>query len=301
MIDVWSSAGVDLPTQLPRQLSVPLPIDDLVFLNLTPFDMAEDLARISPLPTPASSLIAQMVKLNRILAEIHELNQQAVTGRLDGIMLEDAVDTVARKLEFWLEALPDGLRDRPENLSRYAALGLGRVFVAVYCGYYHYGQLLYYQFLHEESYGSVPSAHAYSNRCKAHAAALCEIIYASHATPDCDVLYNMIGHVLVVASTVQIHTLVFSPHDDDIKVARSRLERNFQVLLHLQKFWTTLEVCVLRLRVFHASCCRSITTSFMMDRWMLRFLCEFGRPVDDREGNPGPDASWTLEGIGINP
>lgn len=301
MIDVWSSAGVGIPAHLTRHPHAQLPMDDLVFLKLTPFDMESDLARIDPFSNRASSLITQMIKLNRILAEVDELNREAAAGRADDNRLEEAVDGLTRKLNDWLEALPEYMRDEPENLSRYRSIGLGRVFVAVYCGYYHYGQLLYYRFLHEESYSSVASVHSYSLRCKAHAAALCEIIYASHSTPDCDVLYNMVGHILVVASTVHLHILLFSPNDDEIKVARSRLERNFQILLHLQKFWPTLEVCLLRLRVFHEACRKSIRTSFKMDRWMIRFMSEFGRPVDDRTESLPENASWSWEGIGFSP
>lgn len=302
MIDVWSTTGVGIPAQLPRNSNVQLPMDDLVFLKLTPLDLEKDLGRIDPFPNPACSLITQMVKLNRILAEIHELNQEAAAGRADDKHLEEAVDSLTRKLNYWLEALPHYMRDEPENLARYRSIGLGRVFVAVYCGYYHYGQLLYYQFLHEESYGSVTGVHSYALRCKAHASALCEIIYASHSTPDCDVLYHMVGHILVVASTVHLHALLFSPSDEEIKMARSRLERNFQILLHLQQFWPTLQVCLLRLRVFHDACRRSIRTSFKMDRWMIRFLSEFGRPMDDRVEEVLPEnATWSFEGIGFSP
>jgi len=34
MIDVWSSAGVRLPRQMPTLEDMPLPMDDVIFLSL---------------------------------------------------------------------------------------------------------------------------------------------------------------------------------------------------------------------------------------------------------------------------
>merc|ERR1712093_123927 len=116
----------------------------------------------------------------------------------------------------------------------FASHGLGRYFAAVYLGYYHFGQLLFYQFLHVEPYSSIPSAGLYAEKCKDHAANLCEMIYRAFETPNSDVLYTMVAHVLVIASTVQIHTLLFSSDENRIGISRARLERNFGILLHLK-------------------------------------------------------------------
>ncbi|KAH8705543.1 fungal-specific transcription factor [Talaromyces proteolyticus] len=301
MIDVWSSNGMSLPRRLGNEHNE-LPINELTFLQLTPHDI--NLGDVSGVFS--SSLVAEMVKLNKILAAINELNKNSVEGRTEGQMSEKEVDWLAQQLTDWERDLPDHLRDNAENLSRYASLGLGRVFVAVYCGYYHFGQLLYYRFLQPDSYAScTPNIRAYyALQCKAHAAALCQIIYMSHSTPGCDVLYSMIGHVLVIASTVQIHTLLFSNSDQEIKLSRSRLERNFEILLRLYEIWPCISACLLRLRVFHTACRKSMTTSFVLDRWMLRFLREFGQPVDERKGGEmesDADIPLSLEKIGLSP
>jgi hypothetical protein len=299
LIDVWSSAGVRLPRQMVHQDNVPLPMDEATFLQMRNGNTAH-LEMVSD-PDPGSSLLAQMIKLNRILVEINEVNERAVAGRADGVILEDVVKDVSRKLDDWLAALPSYMRDTPANMARYAAQGLGSIFVTVYLGYYHFGQLLYYQFLHEDCHGSVPSAHFYANKCKAHAASLCEILYAANSTPGCEVLYTMVGHILVIASTVQVHILLFGADEDEIRTARSRLERNFEILLQLRTYWPTLEVSFTRFRAFHKACRNSMDTSFRMDQWMLRFLSEFANPVDDKYAEQADTSTWSVENMGISP
>lgn len=82
-------------------------------------------------------------------------------------------------------------------------------------------------------------------------------------------------------------------------MARSRLERNFEMLLHLRPFWSTLDGAMMRLRAFHDTCRKSMDTSFVLDRWMLKFLVEFAKPMVEKgiEEQSSPSAYWTLEGI----
>lgn len=111
-------------------------------------------------------------------------------------------------------------------------------------------------------------------------------------------LYNMVGHVLVIASTVQIHTLLFGDEASVVQ-ARARLERNFCILTKLRALWPTLDVCMERLQAFHRACRSSADTSFCMDGWMVRFLVEFANPVRDKDGGGGVEVPWALEEIGI--
>jgi hypothetical protein len=167
-------------------------------------------------------------------------------------------------------------------MAWYASEGLGRTFVALHIGYYHYGQLLFYRFLQQDRHESVPNTHFYANKCKTYAANLCELLYTAKTNPNCEVLYSMVGHILVVSSTVQLYILLFSVDGEDIKIVRTRLERNFEILQHLRTFWPTLDLCLIRLRTFHQACRVSMDTSFRLDHWMLRFLSEFAHPVDDK-------------------
>ena len=125
----------------------------------------------------------------------------------------------------------------------------------------------------------------YSDKCKQYSTALCDILYRSLSTPGCEVYYTMVGHVLVIASTLQLLILLFSSSQSDIDDARQRLEKNFEILTILQSYWPTLDVCFTRFREFHNQCLDESkrNNSFRMDRWMLRFLYEFARPVKERD------------------
>jgi hypothetical protein len=300
MIDVWSSTGVRLPRQMPVLESVPLPMDEEVFLSLWHGEAsALTLDRGS---TSASSLLAQMIKLNRILLQINSLNERTVSGVTSGLILENEVMELSTTLDDWHGSLPPFMHDTPSNLQRYAFQGLGRMFVAVYLGYYNFGQLLFYQFLHCDCHDTVLSARFYADKCKAHAESLCEMIYAANSVPNCDVQYTMVGHILVIASTVQIHTLLFSDNATQIAASKRRLERNFEILSQLRNYWPTLDICFTRLQAFHKACRDSMDESFRLDQWMLKFLFEFAQPMDNRiMGRSAAMEVWSLENIGCSP
>jgi hypothetical protein len=290
-------------------------MEETVFLQLRREDL--DLPSPNAMEESAASLLTQMVKLNAILVEITNLNLMTATSPTStfDIAYSNAVDDLTIKLEGWYNNLPLQLQDTHANLSRYAELGLGPIFVAVYLGYYHFGQLLYYQYLHEESYaisldametsmGMLPrnQAHFYASKCRAHSTGLLEILYRAYSTPGCDVMYTMVGHVLVIASTVQLHILLFSTSEPAIRAARSRLEKNFEILTRLQTFWPTLDICFTRFREFHKACRKSKETSFRLDRWMIQFLFEFARPPGEKEDEELSELKpWSMQELGFSP
>ena len=134
-----------------------------------------------------------------------------------------------------------------------------------------------------------------------HATALCEILYRAYATPGCDVYYTMVGHVLVIASTVQLHILLFGSDEDQIKLARGRLERNFEILTKLQTYWSTLDSCLVRFQEFHKACIKSKESSFKLDRWMLQFLFEFANPIGERTDELAELHPWSMADMGFSP
>lgn len=274
---------------MPHLDGLSLPIDEAVFLRSR---RGSILALDSP--NPDSSLLAQMIKLHP------RRNQRTnkLTAASPGVVFEDRIIALSQDLNNWHVQLPYPMNDTPANLRHWVSLGLGRIFVAVYLGYYHFGQLLFYQFLHpdssSESYNSFEAgkAHAYAQACKAHSVGLCDITYAANSKPGCEVLYTMVGHVLAIASTVQIHILLFGEDDSRVSAARSRLERNFEILTRLRAYWPALEASFSRLRAFHRACQKSVQTSFRLDQSMLSFLEEFAKPMDDR--------GWRLVGRSRN-
>ena len=256
-----------------------------------------------------SALVAQMIILNSILIEINDYHTASVAQREPITVLKQTVGKLSQKLDDWHSSLPSYMHDTPDNLQRYRALGLGRIFVAVYLGYYHFGQLLFYQYLHEDCQPSSPGCqrdidmiHSYAAKCKSYSSSLCTIVYASHCTPHCEVLYTMVGHNLVISSTIQIHTLLFSDSEAAIRQARTFLEQNFEILLRLRNFWPVLEVSFEAFRKFHEACRRSMDTAFRMDEWMLRFLYGFANKVQDKEMYEAATAGvWPVVNIGFSP
>jgi hypothetical protein len=243
----------------------------------------------------ATPLLAEMVKLNRILSRIIDFNQACVSEHLEGIPLERGIQELTCALDIWLDNLPQHMRDTPANFEYFATRGLGRMFAAVYLGYYHYGQLLNYQFLSSQSEAPTDST-CYADACKHHAARLCSLVYRSHVTPGSEVLYSAVSHILVIASTVQIHTLLFSGDEGQIRVSKSRLERNFEILLKLRTYWPSVDSAMSRLRAFHQTCLRSKETSFVLDRWLLRFLIQFAphMELEPRDNDPEYEALLAL-------
>lgn len=285
MLDVWSSKSVRLPRQLSHFSDLPLPIDEAVFLQWR--RGAEVNTDISA--DRSSSLLAQMILLNRILMEINDTIMQTVASGTITLILEQTIEDLSLKLDNWYDALPEYMHDTPQNLKTYASQGLGRIFVAVYLGYYHYGQLLFYQFLHRDKQST--GENRYANKCKAFAANLCSMVYSAHATPGCDVRYNMVGHILLIASTVQIHTLLFGSDEAEISVARSRVVRNFEILTDMQRYWPMLDMCFVRLQIFHNLCRKGVASSFRMDEWMMRFLSEFAEQVEEKTEDSAAQAA----------
>ena len=313
MIDVWSSNGMRLPRNLSPRSDVPFPMEETVFLQLRREDL--DLPSPNYIEESTASLLTQMVKLNAILVEITNLNKvtAASPSPTFDLSYRDAVDDLTLKLEGWYNNLPLQLQDTHANLARYAELGLGPIFVAVYLGYYHFGTLLYFQFLHEDSYTMsldtmdtevLPrnTVHYYASKCRQHSTGLLDILYRAYSTPSCEVMYTMVGHVLVLASTVQLHILLFSSSEQAIRAARSRLEKNFEILSRLQAFWPTLDICFTRFQEFHKACQKSKETSFRLDRWMLQFLFEFAKPVGEKDDEELAELKpWSMQELGFSP
>jgi hypothetical protein len=131
------------------------------------------------------------------------------------------------------------------------------------------------------------SYNAYGDNCKRYAARLCNIIYQAKQHSNTNIAYPLMGHMLVVASTVQIYALLFSDDTNEIDLAKSRLESNFTIISSLEKYWPSLEASFARLGAIHKACLQSQDSSFKLDRWMLRFMQDFARPIGERESWQG--------------
>ena len=277
MIDVWNSAGMQLPRQLTYRDDVELPANESDFSGLVSVGPI-----LRPRPAPGGSLHAQMAGLTRIWAEIQELNQHTVEQLLPPMSVAPAVAAVAAKLQAWRDNLPTHLSESAANLARVAEAGSGTVFCALHLGYHYYHEVLFYQYLAESHQRASPVATAYATECSSHAKAFCDLLYLAEETPGCHVKFAMVGHMLVVTSTVYIHMLLFNTNDALEATARNRLEQNFETLVSLQQYWPTISVSLARLHSFHQACLYSIENSFLVDRWMLRFILEHGSAIPEK-------------------
>lgn len=243
----------------------------------------------SPQEIPRTSLLAEMFKINSIFAEVAKIITATVSQLISDEEYVATAGELASKLDDWYRDLHPRLKDTQDNLEYHCHSGTGHIFVALYLGYYHFGQLLYYKFLHSACYDSGVEVGEFAARCKANAAGLCDMLYRAYTTPGAEVYYTMVGHVLAVSSTVQLHNLLFSTDDWDISAARNRLEKNFRILSELQLFWPTLDNALIRFREFHQACKDAKESTFQMDEWILRFLLAFSKPVESKPSDPWTD------------
>jgi hypothetical protein len=117
-------------------------------------------------------------------------------------------------------------------------------------------------------------------------------------------LFSLVGHILTIASTAQLHILLFSSDAAETKNARRLLERNFELLSLLKTYWPCVDASVSRFEAFHTACLRCQDDShFQMDQWMLKFILEFAAPVNERNDYKGSEETirgeWSLASIGV--
>ena len=191
--------------------------------------------------------------------------------------------------------------------------GLGRTFIAFHLGYHHYCTLLFYQYL-DLHRPPTRNGKAYATRCKVHATKFCDILKASREQREAEALYNIVGHITVVSSSVLLHTYLFGDVDELLDTRR-RLESNLESLVQLRSYWSSVELMVgdishkriifhilvlkilqiNRLVVFQNSCMRSLTrNTHRFDRWMVKFLMEHALSLDEKVEdlpNPWPEAT----------
>jgi hypothetical protein len=86
------------------------------------------------------------------------------------------------------------------------------------------------------------------NASKGHAQKLCEMVFAALCTLGYDFFYNTMGHILVFASNLQVHTLLYPLHERAIEAACICLGRTHTILLRLHRLRFSKPLQPLRLR-----------------------------------------------------
>lgn len=235
MIDRWASAGLGLSRQFHTEGLAPrLPMDEVAFLGMAD-ENRDDACDYQP------GIWAHMLTLVKIFGHIQDLNKELVDKDWNEEYIESSVLLLSQQLTEFDRELPPTMVYTLENLTLQAQRGVGRTFVALHLGYHHYATLLYYQYL-DQYRPDTPNRRMYVQRCKYHATAFCELLRTSVAQGT-EAFHNVLGHMTVVSSSVLLHTLLLGD-DDELPMARERLEFNFQVLVKLKGFWPSVDLMV---------------------------------------------------------
>ncbi|KAL7765038.1 hypothetical protein ACKLNR_002954 [Fusarium oxysporum f. sp. zingiberi] len=287
IIDTWASGGSNLSPQFRWRTKQPRgPLDEYMFYNMRSGD--DDVADSDWKP----GLWAHMVRLVGLYAQIQNLQQELANGVEWN---ESFIDESVQRLEAELSAFEDGLGPElmfsRENLASFVERGLGRVFIAFHLGYHHYYTLLFYQYL-DHRRPPTRNGRKYASSCKAHAAIVCDVLKASREVPGAEALYNIVGHVTIVSSSVLLHTYLFG-ESHELEESRDRLSSNLESLVQLRNYWPSVEMMIKRLVVFQKNCIQSMNAeSYRFDRWMVKFLIAHALALEDKV-----DDSWSAASV----
>jgi hypothetical protein len=212
-------------------------MDEAVFYSMRPGDPDVPDSEWTP------GLWGHMVNLVDIYSKIQDLHQTlAEAVEWDENALEATVQSLDTRLMAFEQGLQSHERYSRDNLAAYVHKGLGSVFIAFHIGLYHYRTLLFYQYL-DYRRPSTLNGRAYADRCKYYANMVCDILAASRDTEGAEAVYNIVGHVTVVSSSVLLYTYL-SGAAHELPATKQRLESNFQSLVQLRSYWPSVEQMV---------------------------------------------------------
>ncbi|KAI7283631.1 hypothetical protein KC345_g2857 [Hortaea werneckii] len=276
MADNWCSHGLGLPRQLTdRQPGAGYPMDERLFQNCCAT------AHPSLSADPREGIWAYMIRLVDILGPTHDLNRRRVEEDLDEKTVHATVDSLTRRLDAWMDTLPQHMQMNDNTLESFRQDGYGGPFVALHLGYHHYATLLYFQYLDLQKPRSA-STEVNVEKCKGHASMYSKLLAQSRNKPGCEVVYATVGHMTVVSSSVLLHTLLLGT-SDEVDDVRQDLTANFAALLELRELWPSLDRIIDRLSAFQDACLSNVdSNTHRIDDWMMRFLLEHSLPLEPR-------------------
>ncbi|KAI8713990.1 Zn(2)-C6 fungal-type domain-containing protein [Fusarium sp. LHS14.1] len=296
-IETWHSAALCIPRTLNPDENVPLPFDEWEFSQLKPG--SDSWVRPSPTEDSSLSLLGNMVELNQLLDGVNKLNAGIASGATKDENIQQSVQQLSCSLDAWKSSLSTRLQYNDANIAYWVEKNLGQAFLNLHILYNNVGQRLFYQFLYlvQDNTDLSPTdpTYCFAKKCKLYATDFCEIIHRARVQPETQLLSSLVGHMLVIASTVQLHTLLFSPDDGEIAAAKLCLEQNFEVLMHLNSYWPNVSTAMARFNDFHTACLRGRDSSFQLGRWMLQFMLQFSRPLEDKGYATDSRDFWAAE------
>lgn len=286
----WHAARALIPKQLMTSPTFKRPLEEETYKKMRHDDLPgeQSEARINTLGLRQCGLWTWMLPLSEFHDQVMRLNDEIVQNIVTDFDVRGRVREISQQLDRYLQSLPEHLKHTSENKERHASRGLGREFAILQLNYHHQCQMLYYQFLNKKSEspegGTDHEAAMYAARCKTHATALSQVMWDTNSCPGMECLWSPVnGHLLVVASSVLLYSLLFDTDDESIARAKKLLEQNFIMLLQFRKHWSLVELSMSRLRAFHRACqMNSTQKNFDMDRWMIYFLNRYDANVSER-------------------
>ncbi|KAL4769805.1 bacterial alpha-L-rhamnosidase-domain-containing protein [Aspergillus nidulans var. acristatus] len=290
MMENWHAARVLIPKQLMASSAFKRPLEEEAYRNMKTTDSPgqHSETRIDALGLRSNGLWTWMLPLSTFHDQVMRLNDEIVQNTISEVDIRRRVREISHNIDCYLRDLPRHLQHTSENRERHFARGLGREFTILQLNYHHQCQMLYYQFLNKKAKlsdgGTDHEAMMYAARCKAHATALSQVMWDTNSRPGMECLWSPVnGHLLVVASSVLLYTLLFDTDDESIARAKRLLEQNFIMLLQFRKHWSLVELSMTRLKAFHRACqMNSTQENFDMDRWMIYFLNRYDASVSER-------------------
>lgn len=284
-MDTWSSSRSKNPRQLDARCPIPTPLEEDRFENLTAATVRQGVLH-GP-EARSSSIWGRIIVINETFAEVFNLMWEALELPPHSPTIESKVRELTLRLDRWNAELPEHLQLHPENIETFRLRGRLQELAVPHLIYHHQCQLLYFQYLAQDppSMGETvdSAARRYVDRCKAHAEALSDLMWIANTTSGMECLWSPVnGHLVVVASTVLLHSILFNEVAEQITKVKRLLERNFIMLLQFERYWPTLEGSFARLQAFHRSCEQGDRTmTFQTNAWMLEYLTRYDMVVHD--------------------
>ncbi|RAO73456.1 uncharacterized protein BHQ10_009468 [Talaromyces amestolkiae] len=120
MMDVWHSACERLPRQLIAKPTIPLPLEEEQFENMSPTEERQVVGILMDTDRN-SGIMTNVTRLSETYAEIMQLNDMLVHDPSFDFLRDHKVIHLTYQLDEWLRTLPKHLHNTPENLQAFAA------------------------------------------------------------------------------------------------------------------------------------------------------------------------------------